>query len=261
MIRAFRLVVILACTLAISVIIHRNSGERGQWLVDATVGDRVCRQGGKPWAPEGSKAFVIVTSPICGACRLSKDFSDELYAYGKRNGIPVFYVVGERSSLDLGAHEIASTGAFVLRANLSRFGIMQEPTFLRVSSEGIVESRWFGTVPAGRRKDVLNSITEGTSLESYQRAPASEFDQLLKSERIQLIALSEHGRPGSKLIPLNELDARWRYELNPNLRTLLDCSTAQIPVQCEDAAILLSKSGFNDVVAVGLPKRPTACAM
>jgi hypothetical protein len=82
------------------------------------VGDKVCLPGGKAWAPKGSKAFIIVTSPTCGACRLSQDFSDELYAYGTRNGIPVFYVVGERSSLDLGAHELASTGVIVVRSEL-----------------------------------------------------------------------------------------------------------------------------------------------
>jgi hypothetical protein len=138
---------------------------------------------------------------------------------------------------------------------------MQEPTFLRVSSEGTVESRWFGTVPADRRKAVLDSITDGTSLESYRWAPASEFDQLLRSDHVQLIGLSEHGRPGSKVMPLTEIDARWRYELDPNLRTVLDCGSARMPVECQDAAMFLSKSGFKDVVAVGLPRRPTACAM
>jgi hypothetical protein len=175
--------------------------------------------------------------------------------------IPVVYVIGERPSLDAGARDLAASGRPVIRANLMRFGIMQEPTFLRINGDGYVESRWYGMVPAERRREVFESITEGSALERYRRVPVGDAGQLLRAGRVQLIALSERGPKGAKVIPVGELEARWRYELDPALTTLIDCSSAGLPVECQDAAIFLSRNGFRDVVAVGLPGRPSDCGM
>jgi hypothetical protein len=250
-----------ACGLVVTAVLHRDQSPRGGRLLDAMVGDRVCSPDGRPWAAKGSKAFVIVVSPTCAACRLSQDFSDELYAYAIARRVPVVYLIGERHSLDAVARDLAASGRLVVRANLMRFGIMQEPTFLRINGDGYVESRWFGMVPAERRREVFESITEGSTLERYRRVAERDAGRLLSAGRVQFIALSERGRKGSRVFPLSEIEARWRYELDPALTTLIDCSSAGLPVECQDAAILLSKAGFSDVVAVGLPVRPSDCGM
>src|SRR5438876_873659 len=90
-------------------------------VIQATVGDVVCRTDHKLWAPPGATAIIMVTSPTCGACEASKSFDEELYTYGHAHGQLVYYVLPKSPSSDQGALELTASGRPVLREDLSTF--------------------------------------------------------------------------------------------------------------------------------------------
>jgi hypothetical protein len=230
-------------------------------FIEAQPGDVICRHDGEPWSKAGALAFVIVTSPsTCSACRASLDFGDELCAYGRAHSIPVYYVVPNRSAADSGALEIKSTGRVVLREDLTEFGIVNLPTYLRVDNFGVIRSMWTGTVSPAAHDEITESLVSGSSLEAYQTISSDELQGYINKAEVQLLALSElNRRPGSKMIPFSEMDVRAHYELDSNLVTIVDCQTTLHPSQCQAAARMLVKSRFKKVVVAGLPKRVSDC--
>jgi hypothetical protein len=235
--------------------------QRPDAFVEAMVGDVVCRPDGNAWAGRGSTAFVIVMSPKCGACQATRDFSEEIDSYGKDHKLPIIYILPSRPDLDAGAAELSASGKTVLRANLHDFGVIHMPTYLRVDSSGVIQSRWTGSVATALRGEVFASLVVGSSLDAYQVIPATEMDAYASRPRAQILALSElNKRPGSRVIPFSELDIRAKYELERDATTLIDCGTTLHPWQCQEAAMDLAKARFAEVVVVGLPARSNTCS-
>jgi hypothetical protein len=229
--------------------------------IEASVGDSLCRPGGGPWARAGQGAFVIVTSATCGACTSSKEFDEKLYDYGITHAMPVVYILADRQEHDERARELKSSGRTVLRTRLTSLGVMRLPTFLRIRSSGVIESKWTGIVPPGRQESIFESITVGTSKEQYQRMSGADALRFVEEHpEAQRLALSDHVtdlRGGLMVIPDNELSVRARYELNPTLPVVVYCGTGT-PRSCQQAAILLAELQFR-VAAVNLPPYHSHC--
>jgi hypothetical protein len=234
---------------------HARTDGQPDEPVQAVDGDLVCRPDGSPWASKSTSAFVLVTSPTCGACQLAKSFDDEVYAYATRNAMPVYYLLPVGKTSDSATSDLKRAGRVVLRTNLGRFGASRLPTFLRLSYEGRVQSKWTGTVPAWRHDEVLTSITVGRSLEHYQTIVPAQLSAASVRSDVQVLTLSrlpEAAGVTSVWIPFSELSVRAAYELDPRRTTLIDCGTTLKASTCQDAAIFLAKERF-DVITVGLP--------
>src|ERR1051325_9546926 len=110
--------------------------------VDATEGDALCPPDGRPWAPPGSNAFIIVASASCSACKATKSFDQEIDEYGRNHGQPVFYVLDDRPINHDRDRELTSLGRKVIRMHsLHEFGLARVPTIARVDSHGIIQSK------------------------------------------------------------------------------------------------------------------------
>jgi hypothetical protein len=229
-------------------------------FLEAVEGDQLCLPSETPWAPRGSKALIIVTSPLCSACQASLDFTAEIDSYASSHGLTVHYVLGQRKELDLGANAMRASGKQVNRVSLSDFGVMVEPTYLRLDSAGRIESRWAGTVPTEEHDLVLQSVVLGEGLIQYKTMSASEALRYTKAGDRQVLALSSRGAlPGAKVIALDELNIRCQYELNREDTTIVDCASAAMAWDCQAAALKLKKWHFRNVIAAGLPLRANAC--
>jgi hypothetical protein len=230
--------------------------------LQAVVGDRVCRSDGKPWAAAGSQAFVMVESPQCVSCAVTQPFSERLYAYARKNGMPAVYVLPADRRIDREVAEMVSGGKTVIREDLSAFGVIDMPTFMRVSHEGVVKSKWTGTIVKERESEVFDSLVTGTGLDSYGVMTPADLEDPAKSAGMQVLALSSIGTQGRKpsaVIPFNEVSIRSRYELDPDTPTVVDCGTSLSPGECQRAAFLLVKSDFNKVMVSGLQSRRNDC--
>lgn len=247
----------LACVVAL-LNLNSSSPDNVDSLIQAMDGDILCKPGGGNWADPQESAIVIVTDHDCPACVASRDLDAELTSYGKANDISV-YRIRQGTSFSESPSEV---GTREMTADLRKFGVVSLPTFMRVRSDGLIESMWTGSVPNEDHNRVFDSIVSGRSLDRFERISSSEFNQYPKDNGYQIIAISEIGlREGTptKVIPAGEIGTRARYELDRDVLTFVDCDSSLNPGSCQNAALLLLKQGFN-VVMIGLPKRQNFCA-
>jgi hypothetical protein len=192
---------------------------------------------------------------------MAKPFSEEVFEYGHAHNIPVVYVVPSRSESDDGSAELRNRGREVLRENLGRFGIVHLPSYVRVDSQGVIQSIWTGTVSSAKHNMVFASIVSGNSLEQYKSINRNELsDYLAKEPEAQMLGLSEIGKAsGMTSLPFDELGVRAKYELDKTRPVVIDCKTALEPLACQDAGMRLVKEDFQHVVVVDLERRTSDC--
>jgi hypothetical protein len=229
--------------------------------INAQVGDEVCRADGHPWAQPSQRTVIVVGSATCPACTLNEPVEERLFKRCSALGIPVAYVIPDRSGQDDRIRELESQHRNVVRMNLRQFGISRTPTLVAIDRRGEIVAEWAGTVPEHRANEIIDKLISGQSAPLYQSISIARVSSLLREEpQAQLISLSaiggldKNGRK-SQLLPLSEIGVRARYELLPQYPVIIDCRTAVSAGKCQDALLILVGMHFNRLFAVDLEKR------
>ena len=122
---------------------------------------------------------------------------------------------------------------------------------------------WTGAVPSVGRERVALELLSGSTLPLYTRINRSEVETYAKRDGgYQAIGLghrasSEFTGERYYVIPLDELTVRARYELQPDVTTFVDCTTAGSPFECQEDLLTLAKGlKFGRLYAVDLQRRP-----
>jgi thioredoxin-related protein len=234
-------------------------------MIDLEVGDRVCRPDGGEWATKSRRAIIIVTSATCPSCQQNRVFEEHLYRECRRARIPIFYILAESPEQRARASELRSEGRNVLQTNLAALGFTRTPTIAAVDRRGVILAMWVGNVPARQQEEILGNLASGVGGQLCERIRRADLKSRATSAAPrQILALAEPSSrslfPGIRyqVIPLDEIGVRAQYELNPEIVTFVDCSTARSPWDCQEALLTLKVLGFRRLIAVDLPRRPFA---
>jgi len=230
--------------------------------VGLAIGDSILRPDNRPWSQDTLSAFII--APNCQSCAYGeKEFDDRVQEYCEAHSWPVLYVVGVDSPAQREARELERLHRTVLRLDLKAAGLLRLPTILRVNSRGVIKSMWTGVVPRDERDKALRTLISVPNVESYDRISDEEFRTRRLPASAQLVALSsrvvsmlQQRAQQPAIIPILRLASLAPRQLLTTRDTYILCSTAEDVTQCQDAAIILARSGFRKIYAVGLPTRP-----
>jgi hypothetical protein len=229
-------------------------------FVDVATGDALCRPDHLPWNTFGAGAFVIVGAGGCPACSIVKPFEAEIEEYGRLHGIPTIYIVPEKGTSDRMANDLREAGKTVLRVRQEVIGVDVVPTFIRVADNGTIRNKWIGVVPDARHDEVFGALTAGARVFHYDVVPSAALSEYVANAKYQIVVLSEIGlSERARVIPALDLPIRAAYELDPSLPVIVDCGSAPSSFDCQKAVNSLAQMKFPQVLAAGLPRRPSAC--
>ena len=160
---------------------------------------------------------------------------------------------------DAEASRLRRAGETVSRGVLGALGVAFTPTILAVDSRGEVIASWVGTVAPDQVGVRVAELTAGRGARAYRAIEWSDAEALVKmspdSQVLGLMGSQANSPFGSryKVIPANELVPRARYELRPDVPTVVDCDAAKSFIECQSALVTLSQIyRFKRLFAVGL---------
>jgi hypothetical protein len=190
-------------------------------------------------------------------------FEEQVYQYGLARGIPTYYLFPDEPENREVARELRAAGRKVfMLPSLQRIGLARVPTVLRVGDQGVILSKWTGTVPTDRSVEVLESVTQGRGLQSYSRIDPKQVPDLAKAGKIQVLAFSKLSYDSVipvNIIPAGQVYVRAKREMNPSVPTVIVCDSTSNPATCQEAALALAAARFEKVVIAGLPNHWASC--
>jgi len=228
--------------------------------LDLEVGARVCRPDKTPW-PKAHRIVLVVGSTTCPVCSATKPFTEVLFERCTKLAIPVFYIMPDRPDNDAEAERVRSLGRHVLRADLRSFGAVRIPTTISVNSDGTILAMWTGSVAESMAEALITEVTSGTMRPLYERISRAELKSAAQQvEKYDILALDRLGSApfyGAhyKVLPARDLSVRAKYELTTNSKVFVDCDTGGGLYVCQEALLTLAKMGFQQLVAIDLPRR------
>ena len=144
------------------------------------------------------------------------------------------------------------------------FGIGLNPGVLWVSPDGTVIQQWLGNLDAlevGQIQEKLLRVVpvppvlNGSVSESFINRLSDTRDFVFLDVRERADFAAKPHRQNAVNLPIDEIDFRWRHELDKLSPTVIDCSVVPAGT-CEYAKVLLETQGFRSVGLLDLGRLP-----
>jgi len=229
--------------------------------LDLSDGDRICPQlfGGADNSTRD--IFLISTDSICRYCDLVKPFDAALEEFGDKAGIRTVYLLTDGPSGEPLAERYQAAGRSIIRASLAKMGIRINPTFVRVSSAGVVKAIWIGAFEdeSGRQRAWTTLTQEKGRLTN---ATSADLADAAKGRGAVIVGFTPAvlaRYPMAKNYGGREFSVRTKNELDQGRGVILDCPSAPSLAACRDVGRRLTQKGYSKVKTIGMPSGRTLC--
>lgn len=207
---------------------------------------------------------VLFLSPSCQYCVRSAAFYKELAMESKLHSIPLIVALPDARA----------AGPFLKLAGLVEaihrswddvnVKVAGTPTVLLVDAFGNIRRIWVGELSTKRQEDIKGFFRNKTLLAGQRTSTDSGDPNLGSSDILELqrrdaaVLLDvrersdfaiEHHRDAVN-IPLEELPTRIPFELDAEVRTIVDCSRLTRASLCQNALDRLAEHDFRDIAAL-----------
>ena len=240
-----------------SALLQPDSEEAKRELLE---GDRICPQVFDGAEHRGADIFIVSTDSLCPYCESVKPFESSLSEWGEGVGIRTIYLITDGPAGESLAERYESSGKSVIRARARTMGVRINPTFVRVSSAGIVKAIWVGGFQDDSQKQLAWDILTKTEIPHLGRfTPAESTAAVGWGATLVRFSRSAPVASNDEFYAENDFVSRGVNELNKRRGVILDCRTASSLFVCQYLARALVQKGFPDVKTVGIPSVRPVC--
>ena len=230
--------------------------------LDVSDGDRFCPQLFGSAENSTRDIFVISTDSVCPYCELAKPFEAALEEFGHKAGIRTMYLFTDGPSGEPLAERYQATGRSVIRASLSEMAVRLNPTFLRVSSTGVVKAVWIGAFETESAQKRAWAILTEEKRGGLTNATSADLAVAASGKGAVIVGFSPAvlaRYPMAKYYDRREFSGRAKSELDQGRGVILDCQSAQSPFDCRSIGRGLIQTGYSEVHTIGMSSGRTLC--
>lgn len=202
-------------------------------------------------------SIVLVTSPDCVHCRASESFHRSICQTAREHSIPMYVAVPHPATATSYLDSAGLTDCEIRRWEELPFRVPGTPTLILSDGRGVVRRMWVGRATSMEaEKEVLDFIRDPSGGFTNEDEPSQlggisvgQLDVLRQKKLAVLLDIRERKEfsqwhtSGAINIPLSELPARARFELDRNLLQVIDC-TNLTRAQCAAAVGGVMNEGF-----------------
>lgn len=203
-------------------------------------------------------SIVLVTSPDCTHCRASVSFHRSIWQEARKHSIPMYVAVPHPATAKSYLESAGLTDCEIRRWEELPFRVPGTPTLILGDGRGVVRKIWVGRAPSAEAEnEVLDLIRDPSGGLNKEDKPSQsggisvgQLGVLRQKQRAVLLDIRERKEfsqwhtSGAINIPLSELPARARFELDRNKLQVIDC-TNLTRVQCTAAVSGVTNEGFE----------------
>ncbi|MEP7353383.1 MAG: hypothetical protein ABI824_09165 [Acidobacteriota bacterium] len=227
--------------------------------VELSEGDQMCLSVFNEGRDAGHDFFIIATDALCPYCEESKPFQLALEEFGAPLGIQTLYLFTDGLAGEPLAERYQAAGKSIIRARTSEIGIRYTPTFIRVSSKGVVKAIWIGAGTTESAKQLAwTALTRGKDFR-FENATSADLSAAANGSGAAIVGFSKSvlaSYPKAKYFDeVSHFVERAESELDKGRGVILDCQSTQSLDLCRSSARALFQKGFSDMKTIGMPSR------